>query len=210
MREQGERRDLACARPEKWRRGYSVATWTWAACPLRRARLEFACLFRNLSGAPDTIRTCDLCLRRATLYPAELRVPARRRPRRGASTATALIADRPPPRNARVGIVAARARGRRCGSSGAEAVAAGVGVGRRGCAVAAAVAAPPARSTVAISRGEVAARAGGRCAVGPRLRTHSGLARTHPHPTHTPPTPHTAARPPRDTASRGAIVTLLP
>ncbi len=25
-------------------------------------------------GAPDTIRTCDLCLRRATLYPAELRV----------------------------------------------------------------------------------------------------------------------------------------
>ena len=24
-------------------------------------------------GAPDTIRTCDLCLRRATLYPAELR-----------------------------------------------------------------------------------------------------------------------------------------
>ncbi len=26
-------------------------------------------------GAPDKIRTCDLCLRRATLYPAELRVP---------------------------------------------------------------------------------------------------------------------------------------
>ena len=26
-----------------------------------------------LYGAPDTIRTCDLCLRRATLYPAELR-----------------------------------------------------------------------------------------------------------------------------------------
>jgi hypothetical protein len=25
-------------------------------------------------GAPDTIRTCDLCLRRAALYPAELRV----------------------------------------------------------------------------------------------------------------------------------------
>jgi hypothetical protein len=25
-------------------------------------------------GAPDRIRTCDLCLRRATLYPAELRV----------------------------------------------------------------------------------------------------------------------------------------
>src|SRR6476469_3487330 len=28
------------------------------------------------AGAPDTIRTCDLCLRRATLYPAELRVRA--------------------------------------------------------------------------------------------------------------------------------------
>ena len=27
------------------------------------------------TGAPDTIRTCDLCLRRAALYPAELRVP---------------------------------------------------------------------------------------------------------------------------------------
>src|SRR5258708_9865632 len=27
-------------------------------------------------GAPDKIRTCDLCLRRAALYPAELRVHA--------------------------------------------------------------------------------------------------------------------------------------
>jgi hypothetical protein len=27
----------------------------------------------DFSGAPDRIRTCDLCLRRATLYPAELR-----------------------------------------------------------------------------------------------------------------------------------------
>ncbi len=26
-------------------------------------------------GAPDRIRTCDLCLRRAALYPAELRAP---------------------------------------------------------------------------------------------------------------------------------------
>ena len=26
------------------------------------------------TGAPDTIRTCGLCLRRAALYPAELRV----------------------------------------------------------------------------------------------------------------------------------------
>src|SRR3569623_483184 len=29
----------------------------------------------KFTGAPDTIRTCDLCLRRATRYPAELRVP---------------------------------------------------------------------------------------------------------------------------------------
>ena len=28
----------------------------------------------DVNGAPDTIRTCDLCLRRAALYPAELRV----------------------------------------------------------------------------------------------------------------------------------------
>src|SRR5206468_1275907 len=27
------------------------------------------------AGAPERIRTCDLCLRRAALYPAELRVP---------------------------------------------------------------------------------------------------------------------------------------
>ena len=31
--------------------------------------------FYDLFGAPDRIRTCDLCLRRAALYPAELRVP---------------------------------------------------------------------------------------------------------------------------------------
>jgi hypothetical protein len=28
----------------------------------------------GIDGAPDRIRTCDLCLRRAALYPAELRV----------------------------------------------------------------------------------------------------------------------------------------
>ena len=32
----------------------------------------FAALY--VGGAPDRIRTCDLRLRRATLYPAELRV----------------------------------------------------------------------------------------------------------------------------------------
>ncbi len=37
-------------------------------------RRVLACPVQYRSGAPDTIRTCDLCLRRATLYPAELRV----------------------------------------------------------------------------------------------------------------------------------------
>ena len=42
----------------------------------------FACQIANgrspatRAGAPDRIRTCDLCLRRAALYPAELRVRA--------------------------------------------------------------------------------------------------------------------------------------
>jgi site-specific DNA recombinase len=36
-------------------------------------RRVLACPVLYRSGAPDTIRTCDLCLRRATLYPAELR-----------------------------------------------------------------------------------------------------------------------------------------
>src|SRR5262245_9326702 len=31
------------------------------------------------TGAPDRIRTCDLCLRRATLYPTELRVLVQRK-----------------------------------------------------------------------------------------------------------------------------------
>ena len=34
---------------------------------------------RRKVGAPETIRTSDLCLRRATLYPAELRVLLERR-----------------------------------------------------------------------------------------------------------------------------------
>ncbi len=38
-------------------------------------RRESSC--SEMAGAPDTIRTCGLCLRRATLYPAELRVRGR-------------------------------------------------------------------------------------------------------------------------------------
>jgi hypothetical protein len=44
-------------------------------------------------GAPDTIRTCDLCLRRATLYPAELRVLSPR------------LADWPPTGNGPAGLL---------------------------------------------------------------------------------------------------------
>ena len=46
----------------------------------------------DLNGAPDTIRTCDLCLRRATLYPAELRVLAKAE---GASSLKVRLAQTP-------------------------------------------------------------------------------------------------------------------
>ena len=42
--------------------------------PNRRLDLCSAPIARSAIGAPDRIRTCDLRLRRATLYPAELRV----------------------------------------------------------------------------------------------------------------------------------------
>ena len=44
-------------------------------CSTHREAAKSLNLLRKI-GAPDTIRTCDLCLRRATLYPAELRVLA--------------------------------------------------------------------------------------------------------------------------------------
>ena len=37
--------------------------------------LPGSCSYPNGGGAPGEIRTHDLCLRRAALYPAELRVP---------------------------------------------------------------------------------------------------------------------------------------
>jgi hypothetical protein len=40
------------------------------ACNATRQRTDNT----TINGAPDRIRTCDLCLRRATLYPTELRV----------------------------------------------------------------------------------------------------------------------------------------
>src|SRR3978361_1551278 len=49
------------------------------ARPRRAPRLVLPIHRRAGYGAPDTIRTCDLCLRRATLYPAELRVLKRLR-----------------------------------------------------------------------------------------------------------------------------------
>jgi hypothetical protein len=43
--------------------------------PRRRRRCQAHRVARKKSGAPGVIRTHDLCLRRATLYPAELRAP---------------------------------------------------------------------------------------------------------------------------------------
>src|ERR1700693_4614963 len=40
----------------------------------RKPRLAKVPISFKKNGAPDRIRTCDLCLRRAALYPAELRV----------------------------------------------------------------------------------------------------------------------------------------
>ena len=48
-------------------------------CCVARITIEIMQSFQSVIGAPDTIRTCDLCLRRATLYPAELRVRLQRR-----------------------------------------------------------------------------------------------------------------------------------
>src|SRR5262245_66150121 len=47
------------------------ALWMALGCTWRSQRRRCS-QFRS-SGAPDKIRTCDLCLRRAALYPAELR-----------------------------------------------------------------------------------------------------------------------------------------
>ncbi len=45
-----------------------------SACPCGRSGLTSWLISCCKFGAPDRIRTCDLCLRRAALYPAELRV----------------------------------------------------------------------------------------------------------------------------------------
>ncbi len=51
-----------------------VATKAFYASALEVVVISIFCKKEEL-GAPDRIRTCDLCLRRAALYPAELRVP---------------------------------------------------------------------------------------------------------------------------------------
>ena len=60
-------------------RGYQVATYDFRMIETRQlSGRNNASRIKQLSGAPAAIRTRDLCLRRAALYPAELRV---RRPR---------------------------------------------------------------------------------------------------------------------------------
>ena len=71
-------------------------------------------------GAPDTIRTCDLCLRRATLYPAELRVRegsfsrlarGRQRPNRGCFGPAARLERQGVRRSSHVGPAKSTIRG---------------------------------------------------------------------------------------------------
>ena len=68
---------MRCSGDEQSRRPYIAGTSAVAAGQLicRTPLGPISCVIA-VSGAPDTIRTCDLCLRRATLYPAELRVLA--------------------------------------------------------------------------------------------------------------------------------------
>src|SRR5690242_16331648 len=82
----------------KWTMGQSGSLAARQRLPLpshgeSRVPRMFVVLYAN--GAPDTIRTCDLCLRRATLYPAELRVPrvviADRERRRNAARQTKVL-----------------------------------------------------------------------------------------------------------------------
>ena len=58
-----------------------TSAFEWPGTPNDTAAWRrFGCLsntFKPMSGAPERIRTSGLCLRRAALYPAELRVPAR-------------------------------------------------------------------------------------------------------------------------------------
>jgi hypothetical protein len=56
--------------------GYRVAISHRGQIPWRRPRPRKRKQLNYLAGAPETIRTSDLCLRRAALYPTELRVPA--------------------------------------------------------------------------------------------------------------------------------------
>ena len=53
-------------------RGEQITRTFCGQAPLIRIRRRSQPIEGN--GAPDRIRTCDLCLRRATLYPTELRV----------------------------------------------------------------------------------------------------------------------------------------
>ena len=73
MRASSDRRGHICrsvtGAPESRSRRQKLNRHRGAVSGTKSAGL--GCAYR--SGAPDTIRTCDLCLRRATLYPAELR-----------------------------------------------------------------------------------------------------------------------------------------
>jgi Autoinducer binding domain len=80
----GYRRDYLSALPQRVEVGEKeLVSWGRKANRCARSsplqaqnRRVLACPVLYRSGAPDTIRTCDLHLRRVALYPAELRVHA--------------------------------------------------------------------------------------------------------------------------------------
>ncbi len=51
-----------------------ICACVWAPLP-KTAHFHNLMIIKENNGAPDRIRTCDLCLGRAALYPAELRFP---------------------------------------------------------------------------------------------------------------------------------------
>ena len=83
-------------------RGYQVATYDFRMIETRQlSGRNNASRIKQLSGAPAAIRTRDLCLRRAALYPAELRV--RRPPPRTVGVDGRNLAKAPAVRNRRFG-----------------------------------------------------------------------------------------------------------
>ena len=76
-----DRSTTTCSTPATGLYGVCTESEThWRCKQLRKRASTLSAVIKSLIlrgkfGAPDRIRTCGLCLRRAALYPAELRVP---------------------------------------------------------------------------------------------------------------------------------------